>query len=121
MAIDWSKCIICQEKTSESLKCPLDSCGKDGDKFYSSFLENLEKFRRISALPTKIFFENGLTADDLPAHHAPWHKSCHLKYSTSKLTRAKKRKADCNEPERMPRKHQAMNFANCLLCERIGM
>ena len=63
----------------------------------------------------QIFFENGLTADDLLAHRAPWHKFCHLKYSTSKLTRAKKRKADCNEPNRMPRKRQAMNFAYCIM------
>ena len=69
MAIVWSKCINCLERTSETLKCPLDSCGKDGDKFYS-FLDNVEIFRTISALPSKILFENGLTADDLLAHHA---------------------------------------------------
>ena len=50
---------------------------------------------------------------------ASWHKSCHLKYSNSKLTRAKKRRAnDCDESERIPIKRQAMNIKNCMFCEK---
>ena len=26
MDFDWRKCIICQQRTSVPLKCPLDSC-----------------------------------------------------------------------------------------------
>ena len=86
--------------------------------FILLFWKMWKNFVELVHFQQRYFIGNGLTADDLLAHHAPWHKSCHLKYSTSKLTRAKKRKADCNEPERMPRKRQAMNFANCLFCDK---
>ncbi len=118
MEIDWNECIICQQRTSEPLKCPLDSFRQVGGSFYSSFLENVEEFRSIGALPTTIFLGSDFTADDLLAHRASWHKSCRLKYSISKLTRAKKRKADCAEPERVPRKRQAMNVTNCMFCDK---
>ncbi len=100
------------------MKCPLDSFRQDGGSFYSSFLENVEEFRSIGALPTTIFLGSDFTADDLLAHRASWHKSCCLKYSISMLTRAKKRKADCAEPERVPRKRQAMNVTNCMFCDK---
>ena len=59
---------------------------------------NVEELCSISALPADIF-QNFLTADDILVHRASWHKSCHWKYSISKLTRVRKSKANCNEPE----------------------
>ena len=59
---------------------------------------NVAELCSISALPAdllKIF----LTAADLLVHRASWHKSCHLKYGISKLTRVRKSKANCNEPD----------------------
>lgn len=84
MDINWNKCIICQQDTPEPLKCPLDSLGAGSEAFYSSFLANVEEFRKIDALPTNVYFGDGISVDDLTSHHASWHKSCHLKYSISK-------------------------------------
>ena len=119
MNINWNQCIICQKDKSEPLKCPLDSLGGGSDESYSTFLANVKEFRSISALPTCICFEDNTSVEDLTHHHACWHKSCHLKYSNSKLAaKTKKRKADCMEESgRMPIKRQAMNTNNCMFCE----
>ena len=68
--------------------------------------------------PINVCFGNDLDIEDLISHHAFWHKSCHLKYSGSRLTRTKKRKTDHNEESgRMPTKRQALNINNCMFCE----
>ena len=59
---------------------------------------NVAELCSIGALPADIF-QKILTADDLLVHCASWHKSCHLKYSISKLTTVRKSMANCNEPE----------------------
>ena len=42
MEFDWGKCVICRQRTSEHLKCPLHSCRRqDGAKFLNLFLENV--------------------------------------------------------------------------------
>ena len=92
MEANWNKCIICQQDKSEPLKCPLDSFGTGNEVFYSSFLTIVQEFRSIDALPTNICFGDDINVDDLKSHNASWHKSCHLKYSASKLARAAKRK-----------------------------
>ena len=59
MAIDWNKCIICQEETSEPLKCPLLGPGTCDIKIeaYRSFLRNVEQqFKAMNSLLTAILF-----------------------------------------------------------------
>ena len=78
----------------------------------------MKEFHSINALSTNICFGNDLDVEDLISHHALWHKSCHLKYSGSRLTRTKKRKTDhIEESGRMPTKCQAFNIKNCMFCE----
>jgi len=111
--------MICQEDKPESLKYPLASLGADSEVFYSSFLENVEEFRRIDALPTNMYFGDEITIDDLKSHNASWHKSCHLKYSTSKLRRAThKKKSTVEDPGQTSGKRQAMDATNCMFCEK---
>ena len=123
MELDWNRCIICQQDTSEPLKCPMQSPGVSYDKMvdvYESFLSNVREFQDISALPTNIFFQNDQSAADFATHHASWHKSCHLKYNNSKLVKAKKRtinNAD-NLEKRPPMKRQALEIYSCLFCEK---
>lgn len=38
-------------------------------------------------LPTKLYFWNDENASNLASHSASWHKSCHLKFSSSELTK----------------------------------
>ena len=102
MSINWIQCIICQQDKFEPLKCPLDSFEGGSQQCYSTFLANAKEFQSISALPTSICFGNDTLVEDLINRHACWHKSCHLKYSSSKLAKTKKRKANCMEDsERM--------------------
>ena len=65
--------MICQENTSEPLRCPLQSPGASNDKvleIYESFLSNVKQFRDISDLPTNIYFQNDQNAADFVNHHA---------------------------------------------------
>lgn len=101
------------------MKCPLQGPGtlENKIKAYGSFLA-VEQFQAIVSLPNKIYFENE-TATSFTAHSASWHKSCHLKYTNSKLKKATKRKScmDEVEPERRTSKWQAIDNTNvCLFC-----
>ena len=119
MDIDWEKCIVCQENTSEALKCPLLGPGTNDSKLeaYKSFLHNVEQFRAIDSLPTAIRFDNE-SADSFLVHRASWHKSCHLKYNNFKLQRAKKRGSCVDKSETRSSKRRAISFELCLFCEK---
>ena len=120
MELDWNQCVICQQDKPEPLKCPMqgptNSCVKID--VYSSFLANLKEFRDLDALPTSICFGDNVSAADLLTHRASWHKSCHLKYNNSKLTKARKRKAKHmdNPEQRPPSKRQAIEVDCCVFC-----
>jgi len=123
MELDWNLCIICQQDTSKPLKCPMQSPGASYAKIidvYEAFLTNVKAFQDANALSTNIYFQNDQSAADFATHNAPWHKSCHLKYNSSKLAKAKKRKVDNtdNLEKRPLRKRQAMEVYNCLFCEK---
>jgi len=79
---------LSQQDKSEPLKCPLDSFG--GQVAVKNVIQLFKKnIKSISALPTSICFGNDTSVEDLISHHACWHKSCHLKYSSSKLAKTK--------------------------------
>ena len=61
MNLNWKQCIICQTDTSEPLKCPLDSLNTTRKTdAYSSFLENVQQFRDLNALPITLYFDSDL-------------------------------------------------------------
>ena len=122
MNLNWKQCIICQTDTSEPLKCPLDSLNTTRKTdAYSSFLENVQQFRDLNALPITLYFDSDVTASEFEINNASWHKSCHLKFNNTKLSRARKRslsqESDC---VRMPSKRlrKAFDFSNCLFCDK---
>ncbi|PIK36059.1 hypothetical protein BSL78_27124 [Apostichopus japonicus] len=127
MELDFSRCIICQEKTAEELRCPLLNPSVGGDKksaAYQSFLTNVEKFREIDLLPTELKFGSDETVDTFVNNSASWHESCHVQFSNYKLARARKRKESNpheNESEqgRQPRKRRSIiMIEQCFLCEK---
>ena len=81
-----------------------------------SFIDNVKEFIRLNDLPTAVYFGDNVSASDLVAHRASWHKSCHLKYNNSKLIKAKKRNAhDIGQSEqRPPSKRQAIKINSCV-------
>ncbi len=48
---DWDKCVLCQEVTSESLKCPADSKRSMDGTGYKTLVDNLLAFKKIDCLP----------------------------------------------------------------------
>lgn len=90
--MDWTLCIVCQQQILEAVRCPLNTDGS-GDKHeaYSSFLSNVNEFRKLNQLPVQLSFGQEMDVDQLVRNKAMWHKSCHLKFNASKLQRARKR------------------------------
>lgn len=94
MSLDWSRCIICQSITNEELKCPLNSLvpqAEERHKAYRSFLQNATAFRELNALPVNLSLDESIDVDALCSNRASWHKSCHLKFSLSKLGKVRER------------------------------
>lgn len=125
----WSKCVICQTKTCESLRCPTKAYSFHKD-VYSVFLKNVAEFSRLDALPTKLTFNIETTTDnELVEKEAKWHRSCHLKFSSSKLNKVQERQnvssAEPAEPQctsRTSKRKQGTavdSFENiCIFCEK---
>ena len=64
-------CLICQQKTKEPLKCPLNAKGdKDLSVPYSSFLTNVSAFRALGTLPVVLKFSNDITTEELVQNQA---------------------------------------------------
>ena len=66
--MDWTLCVICQQTTSEHVKCPLNAPGS-GDKsiLYESFLNRINAFRELNQLPAPL--AEGITVNDLTFIH----------------------------------------------------
>ena len=91
---DWSKCILCQLESKEALICPTDVG-------YRTIAETVLQFHKLNLMPIQIDITqldqgNGI-ASTFKEQNAKWHKSCYLKFSKSKLDRAKERKRKCTE------------------------
>ena len=119
--MDWSLCVICQEKRpSEPLRCPLNSLHDGtGLNAYETFLETVAQFREAVCLPVHLQFKKEENVSCFAENRASWHKSCHLKFSKTKLDKAlsKKRKSDdCDETSRRSLKRQACNKDVCIFC-----
>ena len=59
-------CLICQQNTTEPLKCPLNA-HRSGDKSeaYSSFLNSVSTFRGMGTLPIELTFGEDMTVGEL--------------------------------------------------------
>ncbi|KAG5873611.1 hypothetical protein JTB14_011753 [Gonioctena quinquepunctata] len=120
MDVNWDRCVICQNDTGESLKCPLLAPGTSGGKTdaYKTFLRNVEHFRSFDALPVELSFEINGNASNFASHSASWHKSCHLKFNNSKLALAMKRKQKGVCQNTRPSERVALDVDCCLFCEK---
>ena len=118
-------CIICGNNSkSEPLKCPVDSLQKDsGLEVFTAFLDNVHKFKELDALPVNVNFSKEVTPEFLVQSRASWHKSCHLKFSNSKLERVinKRKRVDDDQDETQSRvKRQLLSKTVCLFCGQAG-
>ncbi|CAG9820342.1 unnamed protein product [Phaedon cochleariae] len=125
---DWDACVLCQEETSEDLTHPGRSLKADKSVGYSKLAENLEEFQKLGQVPLGVNVSAldvgaGLK-ETLIAREAKWHKSCYLKFSTSKLERAKKRPSTDPIPTTSPvktrRSKESFCPDACLFCSLAG-
>ena len=97
-SVDWTKCILCQQTTSEPLQCPGNSGRSDIEcgTGYRTLASNILQFSKIRSLPRPInvekLDEGGGIAETFMQRKAKFHKSCRNKFSNMKLERAEKRK-----------------------------
>ena len=64
--MDWSLCVICQDNKDKSLlRCPANGIRYDAYEVYKDFLENVEQFKSIDALPVRISFGEQCTPESL--------------------------------------------------------
>ena len=61
--MDWNICLICRKDTGENLRCPLDRRNCDSRNVFQTFLQNVEEFRNLEALPVDLSFGPEFTAD----------------------------------------------------------
>lgn len=98
--LDWNKCVLCQEETTEKLKCPANYVGGPG---YKTMAENLVAFDKISCLPRSLQLSRLDEGQGIEVtfqlRKAKWHDSCRAKYNKTKLQRAEKRQMTYEEPE----------------------
>ena len=52
--MDWNLCPICKEETGEKLRCPTDRKNSDARDVHQTFLQNVDEFRTLGALPVNL-------------------------------------------------------------------
>ena len=119
-SIDWKLCIICQKKNSENLRCPV----RNQSDVYGALLNNVEEFRKLTALPVSINFGTQGTVEVFLEKKASWHKSCHQKFNNSMLKRVQTKRKDSEEgsssnppKRRCPSLSVSQNSMACIFCE----
>ena len=125
---DWSLCILCQSKTAEALQCPGNYRRPDCGTGYSTVARNLERFEELGNIPLQLNLlrlEEGKGIEHcLKSHKASWHKSCSLKFNSTKVKRAEKRQATTCSSESVPVKYTrkygtvSSKTISCFICEK---
>ena len=85
---DWDKCVVCQQITSEVLKCPASSKRSIDGAGYKNLANNLLAFKKIDCLPSNMFSwlkDDQDIEEILRSHKAKWHDSCRLQFNKTKL------------------------------------
>ena len=93
-SVDWSKCVFCQENTSEKRECPANSKQSNRGAGYITLQKDLESFYEAGELQLDLakLDEGEGIAETLLKHNASWHKSCRVKYNATKLKRLERKR-----------------------------
>lgn len=122
---NWTKCFLCQEEKSESLKLPKDNPTKKDEDGYSKLSTNIPVFQSLNALPINLdprrLDEGGGIENTLRNNQAKYHESCRLLFNNTKLKRAQKRASGSDVSQesscgKFPRRSQLI--LECFLCEK---
>lgn len=102
-SLDWSRCVLCQDTSSEPLQCPFDTKRSDVDQGigYQTLACNIVKFHEFGCLPMQLDLaqlDEGYGIEEtLIQNRAKWHKSCRNKFSNLKLNRAEKKRKSAGD------------------------
>ena len=108
---------MCGKAGSEDLRCPLDSLQRNGQEIYARFLEAVEGFKEMNAMPVKLEATDAqLTFDNLVQNRTKWHKSCYLKFIKTKSTRAKRKMELPIESKSKCRSSSTSLQSTCIFC-----
>ena len=93
-SVDRSKCVFCQENTSEKRECPANSKQSNCGAGYITLQLDLESFYEAGELHRDLakLDEGEGIAETLLKHNASWHKSCRVKYNATKLKRLERKR-----------------------------
>ena len=86
---DWTKCIICQETTTEAIRCPAESKRGTEGAGYKNLADLLQGFHEAGVLPNSLDLSRLDDGKGIEAtfkdHKAKWHESCRLLYNKTQL------------------------------------
>jgi len=103
----------------------------NSDEAYRAYVRNVAELQAINALPVPVAFEESdvydeeLLVQNLVVNKAVWHKSCQLKFTTSKVCEAKRKfqsqrnSEDARESNlrRKQPKRTVLDKGTCVFCE----
>lgn len=122
--MDWDACIVCGKSDGE-LICPTDETYMyDAEQTYSDFLQNVEGFQQIGKMPTTVRLCPSTSATDLVQNNAKWHRSCKIKFASTKLERKRVQSVAPTDIGRKSRRlsnepSSANNFPQgCIICTK---
>jgi len=98
-SVDWSKCIFCQENTSEKRECPANSKQSNREAGYITLQKELESFYETGELQLDLakLDEGEGIVETLLKHNASWHKSRCVKYNATKLKMLQRKRKPAEE------------------------
>ena len=125
---NWQLCFLCQIDDNGHLQCPINAKGtKSGYQYIAS---NLLEFKGLGCVPMNVNLDRldegyGI-AETLSSHSAVYHKSCYLRFTSSKLERAQKKRASGMSATSISKKTRSMlNTSNpcqqepiCFFCNK---
>lgn len=121
-SFNYKVCVLCQEKSSESLVDPNKTISVDS---YKLLEEILIEFKRVQCLPEKLQFlfelESSIS-EILKVNNAVWHKTCRSRISKDTLKRKEHLLGNASKKLRLSIRNTSCPEAEvCLFCDKPGI
>ena len=119
--------LLCDLWGEGDLKCPAYSNQDNGLEVYGRFLETVAEFRNLESLSVSVKFNDEYDAEMFIKNQAKWHKTCHLKFVSSKLLQLQKRKSSLEpgsvQQQRKSKRQRTSHNSDqnsCMFCSEIS-